>query len=199
MYVLFIFILIRLVSLGLYPLMDTTEGRYGEIARKMAEMNDWITPWFDTGVPFWGKPPLSFWMSALGIKLFGINEFAVRVPHFFAALLIVIISYDWAKRSLVNPFYVIAILITSFLFMVSSGAVMTDMALCLGSTLSLRGFWLALYGAESDKKREQWIFFIGLSLMLLAKGPIGWVLVLLPISLWALYTDSIKTTWQGFP
>ena len=138
-------------------------------------------------------------MFALGIKLFGINEFAVRVPHFFAALLIVIISYDWAKRSLVNPFCVIAILITSFLFMVSSGAVMTDMALCLGSTLSLRGFWLALYGAESDKKREQWIFFIGLSLMLLAKGPIGWVLVLLPISLWALYTDSIKTTWQGFP
>ena len=59
-YVLIVLILIRLVSLGLYPLMDTTEGRYGEIARKMAEMNDWITPWFDTGVPFWGKPPLSF-------------------------------------------------------------------------------------------------------------------------------------------
>ncbi len=198
-YVLIVLILIRLVSLGLYPLMDTTEGRYGEIARKMAEMNDWITPWFDTGVPFWGKPPLSFWMSAFGIKLFGTNEFAVRIPHFFAALLIVIISYDWAKRSLINPFYVIAILSTSFLFMVSSGAVMTDMALCLGSTLSLRGFWLSLYGAENEKKREQWIFFIGLSLMLLAKGPIGWVLVLLPISLWALTTGSIKQTWQGLP
>jgi 4-amino-4-deoxy-L-arabinose transferase-like glycosyltransferase len=199
MYVLIVLILIRLISLGLYPLMDTTEGRYGEIARKMAETNDWITPWFDTGVPFWGKPPLSFWMSSFGIKLFGVNEFAVRIPHFFAALLIVIISYDWAKRSLINPFYVIAILSTSFLFMVSSGAVMTDMALCLGSTLSLRGFWLSLFGLENEKKREQWIFFIGLTLMLLAKGPIGWVLVLLPISLWALTTGSIKKTWQGLP
>ena len=114
MYVLFIFILIRLVSLGLYPLMDTTEGRYGEIARKMAEMNDWITPWFDTGVPFWGKPPLSFWLSAYGFKLFGINEFAVGVHLFFAALLIVIIGYDWPKGGLVIPFFVIALLITPF-------------------------------------------------------------------------------------
>lgn len=199
MYLLTALILIRLVSLGLYPLMDTTEGRYGEIARKMAEMNDWITPWFDTGVPFWGKPPLSFWMSAIGIKLFGVNEFAVRIPHFVAALLVVMISYDWAKRSLINPFYVIAVLSTSFLFMVSSGAVMTDMALCLGSTLSLRSFWLSLYGAEVEKKREQWLFFIGLSFMLLAKGPIGWVLVLLPIGLWALISGSIKKTWQGLP
>lgn len=199
LFVLIALISMRLISLGFYPLMDTTEARYGGIAKRMAGMNDWITPWFDTGVPFWGKPPLSFWMSALGIKLFGLNEFAVRVPHFIAALLVVIISYDWAKRSFINPFYVVAILTTSLLFMVSSGAVMTDMALCLGSTLSFRGFWLALYGAESDKKREQWLFFIGLSLMLLAKGPIGWILVLLPISLWALYTDSIKTTWQGLP
>lgn len=199
LFVLVALISVRLISLGFYPLMDTTEARYGGIAKRMAEMNDWITPWFDIGVPFWGKPPLSFWMSALGIKLFGLNEFAVRVPHFIMALFVVIICYDWAKRSLINPFYVLAILTTSLLFMVSSGAVMTDMALCLGSTLSFRGFWLALYGAESDKKREQWLFFIGLSLMLLAKGPIGWILVLLPISLWAIYCGAIKATWQGLP
>ena len=199
LFVLIALISVRLISLGFYPLMDTTEARYGGIAKRMAEMNDWITPWFDSGVPFWGKPPLSFWMSALGIKLFGLNEFAVRVPHFIAALFVVIICYDWAKRSLINPFYVVAILTTSLLFMVSSGAVMTDMALCLGSTLSFRGFWLALYGAEVDKKREQWIFFVGLSFMLFAKGPIGWILVLLPISLWAIYCGAIKTTWQGLP
>lgn len=196
----FIFItlvIMRLVSLGLYPLMDMTEGRYGEIARKMAEMNDWITPWYDVGAPFWGKPPLSFWMSALGIKLFGINEFAVRFPHFLAALLVTAICYNWAKRSLINPFYVIIILSTSFIFLVSSGAVMTDMALCVGSTLSLRAFWLSLHGNKSDRKREQYLFFIGLSIMLLAKGPVGWVLVLLPIGLWALLTKSIKETWQG--
>lgn len=197
LYILTILVLLRVISLAFYPLMDTTEGRYGEMARKMAEMNDWITPWFNVGVPFWGKPPLSFWMSALGIKLFGVNEFAVRIPHFFAAMLVAYICYDWAKRSLINPFYVVAILSTSFLFVGLSGAVTTDMALCIGSTLSLRGFWLSLRGAESHRRYEQWLFFAGLSIMLLAKGPVGWVLVFMPIGLWALLTGSIKETWKG--
>ena len=102
LYILTGLIFLRVISLALYPLMDTTEGRYGEMARKMAEMNDWITPWFDVGVPFWGKPPLAFWISALGIKVFGVNEFAVRFPQFLTALLVVIISFNWAKRSLIN-------------------------------------------------------------------------------------------------
>lgn len=44
--------ILRLLSLGLYPLMDTTEARYAEIARIMVELDDWVTPWFDYGVPF---------------------------------------------------------------------------------------------------------------------------------------------------
>ena len=199
LYLLTFILLLRIVSLALYPLMDTTEGRYGEMARKMAEMNDWITPWFDVGVPFWGKPPLSFWLSSLGIKVFGVNEFAVRIPQFLAALLVIIICYDWAKRSLVDPFYTVAILSTTFLYLVLSGAVTTDVALCLGSTLSLRGFWLSLHGDATHRKREQGLFFLGLSIMLLAKGPVGWVLVFAPIIGWTLLTNSIKVTWNGLP
>ena len=50
----------RFISMVLIPYGDTTEARYGEMARIMAETGDWITPFFDYGVPFWGKPPLSF-------------------------------------------------------------------------------------------------------------------------------------------
>jgi 4-amino-4-deoxy-L-arabinose transferase-like glycosyltransferase len=49
-------VVIRLVSLGLYPLTDNTEARYAEIGRVMAQLGDWVTPWYDAGVPFWGKP-----------------------------------------------------------------------------------------------------------------------------------------------
>ena len=49
----------RMVGMALVPLADTTEARYGEIARKMAETGDWITPQFKYGIPFWAKPPLS--------------------------------------------------------------------------------------------------------------------------------------------
>ena len=54
----------------------------------MAELNDWVTPWFDYGVPYWGKPPLAFWVTALGFKLFGVNEFTARLPHLAISLLI---------------------------------------------------------------------------------------------------------------
>ena len=49
--------LLRLLTLNTYPLMDTTEARYGEMARLMVETGNWLTPLFDYGVPFWGKPP----------------------------------------------------------------------------------------------------------------------------------------------
>ena len=58
-------LLVRLGLTALLPFVDTTEPRYAEIARIMAETGDWITPWFDYGVPFWGKPPLSFWTQAV--------------------------------------------------------------------------------------------------------------------------------------
>ena len=49
----------RLFAMALMPFADTSEPRYAEIARVMASSGDWITPWFEPGVPFWGKPPLA--------------------------------------------------------------------------------------------------------------------------------------------
>ncbi|HCW90690.1 MAG TPA: phospholipid carrier-dependent glycosyltransferase, partial [Marinobacter sp.] len=79
-------LLIRLGLTAILPLADTTEPRYAEIARIMAETGDWITPWFDYGVPFWGKPPLSFWTQAASFRLFGVTEFAGRLPSWLATL-----------------------------------------------------------------------------------------------------------------
>ncbi|HBR94728.1 MAG TPA: dolichyl-phosphate-mannose--protein mannosyltransferase, partial [Opitutae bacterium] len=56
--------ILRVLMIFEIPFTDTTEARYAEIARKMVETGDWITPQFDYGVPFWGKPPLHTWVSA---------------------------------------------------------------------------------------------------------------------------------------
>ncbi|MEP4393882.1 phospholipid carrier-dependent glycosyltransferase, partial [Marinobacter sp.] len=69
----------RFIGMTLFPFVDTTEPRYAEIARLMAESGDWITPWFEPGVPFWGKPPLSFWAQAASLKIFGLSEFSLRL------------------------------------------------------------------------------------------------------------------------
>src|SRR5215203_7020421 len=82
-------LLARVMGMAVVPLMDTTEARYGETARIMAELKDWITPWFDYGVPFWGKPPLAFWVTAASFKAFGVSEFTARLPHLAISLFIV--------------------------------------------------------------------------------------------------------------
>src|SRR5665647_1354434 len=193
-------VLVRLFTLGYYPLYDTTEARYAEIARKMVELNDWITPWFDYGVPFWGKPPLSFWLSAASIKLFGVNEFAARLPSFLCGLLVAWLVWDWvARRSNREAIYAVALLLSSSLFFVAAGAVMTDMVLALGCFLTMRGFWLGLHGTAKEKRFERWFLFIGVGVGLLAKGPIALVLSGLPIMIWTLAKSNFTAVWRGLP
>ncbi|MCK5664688.1 MAG: glycosyltransferase family 39 protein, partial [Thiotrichaceae bacterium] len=80
--IIFIAILARLLGIIEYPLHDPTEARYAEIPRLIIETGNWIMPPFDYGVPFWGKPPLTFWLTAISFKLFGYSEFAARLPVF---------------------------------------------------------------------------------------------------------------------
>lgn len=188
----------RVATLGLYPLMDTTEARYAEIARKMVELGDWITPWFDYGEPFWGKPPLSFWMTAASFKAFGVSAFAARLPHWICGGLVAWVVWSWlARRSQREAIDALALLTGSALFFVAAGAVMTDMALALGTTLAMRGFWLALHGAPAERLREQYLFFLGIAIGLLAKGPIAAALVGIPIAIWTLWVGDIGRVLRG--
>lgn len=191
---------LRLLSLGLYPLMDNTEARYADIARVMLELGDWVTPWFDRGVPFWGKPPLSFWITAASFRVFGINEFAARLPHLLAALLVAWLVWGWARqRTRQEALTALALLAGSCLMLIAAGAVMTDMTLVLGTTLALRGFWLGLHGDAAQRRREGWLFFLGLAVGLLAKGPLVLVLAGLPLGLWTLWSRQLGRVWRELP
>lgn len=191
---------VRLLLLAFSPLMDTTEARYGEISRIMVELNDWVTPWFTYDVPFWGKPPLAFWMSALSFKLFGINEFAARFPHWLAGMIVLWIIWGMRPRSgPVGATYAIALLLGSVMFFLASGMVMMDMALVIGTTLAMRGFWNGLHGDVHRRASERWLLFIGLGIALLAKGPVGVVLTGLPCGIWALVSGNLRTIWRDLP
>lgn len=191
---------IRLLSLGLYPLTDNTEARYAEIGRVMAALGDWVTPWYDAGVPFWGKPPLSFWATALSFQVFGVNEFAARLPHFLAALGVGWLMWGWARRAAPQiALTAVALLGGSSLMLVASGAVMTDMMLTLGTTLALRGFWLGLQGDPARRGTERWLLFVGLAVGLLAKGPLMLVLAGVPLGLWSLFSGQLGRVWRDLP
>lgn len=191
-------LLSRCLGMALFPFVDTTEPRYGEIARLMVVTGDWITPWFEPGVPFWAKPPLSFWAQAASVKLFGLSEFALRLPSWLATLAMVALTWYftlqlWGRRVAQWSALVFSTMALSY---VSAGAVMTDAFLALGTTLSLVSFGLVLYGQRSVWR---WLFFLGLVIGLLAKGPLAVVLVGIPVVLWILATRCRPGNPGDFP
>ncbi len=190
----------RLLSLPWYPLMDTTEARYADVARRMLAQDDWVTPWIGDGVAFWGKPPLSFWATRLGFMLFGINEWGARLPHYLLGAASAALVWWQARASSQRAaWHSVALLAGSALFLVSSGAVMTDMALTLGTTLVMIGFWRSLHGESGDARahrRAGWMMALGAAIGLLAKGPVSLVLWGLPVLGWAVFGGHLRQTWH---
>ena len=137
------FLVFRLITLAMYPLIDTTEARYGEIARIMIDTNNWITPQFDYNVPFWGKPPLHTWVSAISGKLFGISEFSLRLPHLLTGIATLFFVGFFAHRLKLSVPVTVLVLCSSLGFFAATGMIMTDALLLLGMTMAMSGFFIA--------------------------------------------------------
>ncbi len=191
---------LRVAMLFQVPITDNSESRYAEMARWMAVSGNWITPEIQPGVPFWAKPPLAMWISACGIKIFGSNEFGARIFIFLTACAVLLLVYRWAAERRGKDFALTAafILFTAPVFVVTSGTVMTDLVMVAGTTLCMVAFWNVIEGGGSAR-RWNTLFFAGLAVGLLAKGPIAVVLTLLPIGVWAFLTGRMLESWQRLP
>ena len=178
------------------PLMDKTEARYAEIARIMQETGNWITPQIDYGVPFWAKPPLSTWLSALSMKVFGVNEFAVRFPYLLVTLILVMIVSRFAKEKK-TAFLVGFILLTIPEFLLHAGVVSTDTMLSFCVAMIFLSFWKAFH----SERLNYWsyLIFVFIGFGLLAKGPIVLVLTLPPIVLWIIFYAEYRNFFKRIP
>lgn len=180
---------VRLLAVSWLPFVDSTEARYAEIARKMIETGDWITPQFDYGVPFWGKPPLHTWLSAFGMKLFGVGPFGARIFILVTSLGVLGLIFIWVRqhKNTDQALVSVTVLASSAMFFGASAFVMTDMAMVLGTTLSMIGFYNCLTGSPA---RVLWgrLFFVGIAIGLLAKGPVALVITGIPVVPWLVLT-----------
>lgn len=89
--------------LGAVHLFDWDEINFAECAREMLVMNDYTRVNINFQ-PFWEKPPLFFWLQAVSMKIFGINEFAARFPNAVCGLLTLLVLYRCGKSLLGNKF-----------------------------------------------------------------------------------------------
>lgn len=188
---LFALLAARLLAVFWLPFADSTEARYAEIARKMLETGDWITPQFDYGVPFWGKPPLHTWLSALGMKIFGVGPFGARILILATSLGILSLIFYWVRRHAGPDQALVAVVVlaSTSMFFGASAFVMTDMAMILGTTLSMIGFYNCI---TDGRARTLWgqLFFVGIAIGLLAKGPVALVMTGIPIVPWLILTGN---------
>lgn len=179
-----VILLFRLFLTSAIPLLDKTESRYAEISRIMWETKEWVVLQIDYGIPFWAKPPLSTWLSATSFLIFGVNEFAARFPSYLLSVLILVIAGRFVKKEGISFYLPGFILLTMPEFLIHTGVVSTDSALSFSMTLMMLSFWKMM----NNSKKTYWnyLFFIGLALGLLAKGPLIMVLTFPPLFIWCL-------------
>jgi 4-amino-4-deoxy-L-arabinose transferase-like glycosyltransferase len=73
-------LLLFVPGMGAVHLFDWDEINFAEIAREMRVSGDWSRPQM-AFAPFHEKPPLFLWMQAACMALFGVGEFAARLPN----------------------------------------------------------------------------------------------------------------------
>ena len=146
-------------------------------SKDMVLSGDWTTPTLN-GEPFFDKPAFHNWLVALSFVVFGVTEFAARLPNAMLGLGCVLVAYLMGRR-LYGPgagFLGAVVLATAAEFFVLSRTVVHDMSLTFFVTL---GFALWFIGYSKNAKERRWFLlsYAAFGGAMLAKGPIG---VLLP-------------------
>jgi len=191
--------LLFFTSLGDLGLTDRDEGSNAEAAREMLESGNWVYPTLN-GEPRFAKPVLIYWLTASGYLAFGVDEFTARLPSALFGVGLVILQYAFLSRvrgSFVGLLGALILLLN--IEMVAIGRLaLTDCVLIFFTTLALFGFWLGLH--EERGRRFFWLFYAGMALGTLTKGPIGFLVPLIAVVPYLTVTRRWSRFWQtGFP
>lgn len=185
-----------LYGIGRFGLIGADEPRYAQVAREMLDHHDWITPTLG-GQPWLEKPPLYYWQAMLAYKIFGVSDWAARLPSAIDAMILVVAVYCFLRRF--RPGFEVdgALIIASSAGVVAyARAASMDMALAATFAIGMLGWWA---WRESEKKIYLSIFYGFIALGTLAKGPISPFLAVLVIVLYAAGVREhrlvMKTFW----
>ena len=166
------------------------EPREADIAWRMSLQDDRALPHL-AGVPFLEKPPLSYWMSAATLTLFGNSAAAARAPNLLYA---VIAALSVAALALAMQAEVAAAVIAAVVAMSALTAfrvsvwLAPDACLLAGSALALLGAWRGYTAAPGGAKAGGYaLMHLGAAVGFMAKSAPGWVvpaLALLALIFW---------------
>jgi 4-amino-4-deoxy-L-arabinose transferase-like glycosyltransferase len=165
-------------------LMDDMDSTQAQIARTMLQSGDWVTARLD-GVAYLEKAPLKYWLIAICYAIFGVHDWAARIPTGFCTILLCWLTARFARWRLgpdagLYAGLSLATCIGLFLF---TRVLITDVMLTLAITAAL---WAAMRALEPGELRAHlWAigFWAAMAAAILFKGlvgavfPIGTILV----------------------
>ena len=181
---LFLAVLINFyLTLGLTPLFNLDEGAFGEATREMLINHDFITTYLNGALRF-DKPILIYWLQALSVNVFGLNEFAFRLPSALAATAWAFGIYWFAKRFYDKKSAIFAafFMVTALQIGLIAKAAIADSLLNMFIAFSM--FSLFLY-IKSQEKKLLYMTFAFIAGGFLTKGPVA---VLVPLATFFIYS-----------
>ena len=156
--------------------MDIDAAQYASISREMAMGGSWLQV-HDLGSDYLDKPPFLFWISALSMKIFGINNFAYRFPSFLFAVLAVFSTYKFCRLYYKKEIAVLSaiVLASCQAFFLMNHDVRADTILMGWVIFSI---WQLAEWYQNNKLLNFVWAFIGIGGGMLTKGPVA---LLVPI------------------
>lgn len=188
--------IVFLSGLGDTGVVDETPALFAASARRMVESGDWLVPWVN-GLPRYDKPPLVYWLMAMGYALPGqaawdpLTSLAARLPSALASIALMLALADtvwrWPQAAAPTGRARGAAIGAALAFALSPLALVwgrTEVSDALFSALLSLSLLLAWRSYASAKARW-WCCWPPLALATLTKGPVALVLAVLALGLFA--------------
>ncbi len=174
--IIFLSLLLLLAGNWILPITDRDEARFSEASREMILRGDYIVPFFNDAYRF-DKPILIYWCQTASYQIFGVNDFAARVPSVLFTTATALLLVRWGrKRMNAKTGFLAGVMFVAGLHVAVIGRVATaDMAMVFFVTLAVWSGWELTRPEQTDRHRWWWIFYLALALGFLAKGPVAWL------------------------
>ncbi len=178
------------------------EGVYAEIAREIARTGQLLTPRCN-GVPYFEKPPLIYWFSALSFRLFGTTTWAGRLPIvLFGAIGVVALYWLmalWRNQTAARAASVC--LATSFGYFIYARTLMMDAPLTALFVVAMAAFFSAWRRPERARPMLA-LTAASLGMAVMVKGLIGIALPVLAAAIAGTFSTDLRAFlkrigWRG--
>ncbi|MDR3700212.1 MAG: glycosyltransferase family 39 protein [Candidatus Sulfopaludibacter sp.] len=134
--------------------MDDVDAVQAQIAHNMLQSGDWVTARLD-GIKYLEKSPLKYWLMVVSFRIFGVHDWAARIPIALATVLLCWVTAGfgaWAfgRRAGLYSGLVLSTSVGLFLF---TRILIPDVILTLTITLAM---WALLRALEGDERHPTW-------------------------------------------